>query len=147
MEEASTQPAPPPADPNELLAKLEAIVNKNKAPEGGSKSWVGTVIIIAVVLAGVAVWAWISTKRNRELAKLRHEKNKTKILADKAEFDAQLANRQTQIDDAAKEKAAIDDRLEALDAKIKTEEARYEADRKAIDRIRSWRDVDPSAGG
>ena len=127
-------------DPHKLLAELKGIVQDNKKPgKGGGKSWLGTLAIIVAILAGVAVWSWISWRRGRELAKLRHEKNKTKILAEKAAFDAEIHM-------AGKEQirlgALLDtakNRMRTIEADIRAEEARYEADMRAIDSIRSWR--------
>lgn len=133
----------PPFDPMKLLGELERIVKDNKKPSGGGKSWVGTLVIIAVVLVGVAVWSWISWRRNRELAKLRHEKNKAKILADQAVVDKKVAEGDAAIAEAEKVLVKARDDLRVIEADIRAEEARYEADLRSIDRIRSWRDVDP----
>lgn len=132
----------PGFDPYKLLGQLKGIVQQNKEPtKGGGKSWVGTLIIIAVVLVGIAVWSWISFRRGRELAKLRHEKNKTKILKEKAEVMAKVGENDKVIAEA---QARIDKAVTALgtiDADIRAEESRYEADIRAIDSIRSWRDA------
>jgi uncharacterized protein HemX len=135
----------PPFDPMKLLGQLERIVKDNKKPSGGGKSWVGTLVIIAVVLVGVAVWSWISWRRNRELAKLRHEKNKTKILADQAVVDDKVAEGDAAIAEAERTLDKAREDLRRIEADIRAEEARYEADLRAIDSIRSWRDVDPGA--
>lgn len=135
----------PPFDPTALLGKLEGIVGKHKSPEGGGKSWLSTLIIIAVVLVGVAVWSWISFRNNRELAKLRHEKEKARILAEKTELDAKVAKNDEVIAEAKRRQAAVEETIRHIDADIRTEQERYEADLRAIDRIRSWRDVDPGA--
>jgi uncharacterized protein HemX len=134
---------PPPFDPADLLGKLEGVVAQHRDPTGGGKSWVSTIIIIVVALAGVAVWSWFSSRRNRELAKLRHEKNKAAILAEKAELDAHVARSATEIAAADREIEKAEDRIRIIEADIKAGEGRYEADLRAIDRIRSWRDVNP----
>jgi uncharacterized protein HemX len=128
-------------DPYKLLDQLKSIVNDNKKESGGGKSWVGTLVIVAVVLVGVAIWSWISWRRGRELAQLRHEKNKAKILRDKAELDQRIAKGAEEI--AAKQRVidALEEKLRIVDADIRAEEARYEADMRAIDSIRSWRDA------
>jgi uncharacterized protein HemX len=132
----------PPFDPYKLLDELKQIVNNNKNQEtGGGKSWIGTLIIIAVVLVGVAIWSWISWRRGLELAKLRHEKNKTKILQEKAELDKKLTKNKITYIEAGKRIAEAEERLRVIEADIRAEEARYEADLRAIDSIRSWRDA------
>lgn len=132
----------PPFDPYKLLNQLKEVVDKNKQPtKGGGKSWLGTLVIIAVVLVGVAVWAWISFSRGRELAKLRHEKNKAKILKEQTELFVKLNENDERVAEAQKSLDKIAIKLKAVDASIKAEEERYAADMRAIDSIRSWRDA------
>jgi len=131
----------PSFDPHKLLDQLKGIVTENKKATGGGKSWVGTLIIIAVVLAGIALWSWISWGRNKELAKLRHEKNKAKILKEKAEVDAKVAEGHKVVEEAQKRIDSAEEKLRIIDADIRAEEKRYEADLRAIDSIRSWRDA------
>lgn len=141
QEEKESKGGTPPFDPQKLLGQLKGIVNDNKKSSGGGKSWVGTLVIIAVVLVGVAVWSWISWRRDRELAKLRHEKNKATFLeAEKAVLD-HVAVGDKAIAEAQKRIDAAEDRLRIIDADIRAEEKRYEADLRAIDSIRSWRDA------
>lgn len=142
MSEEPTKAEKPKFDPYELLGQLKGIVQGHKDQDkGGGKNWVGTLIIIAVVLVGVAVWSWISWMRGRELAKLRHEKNKAKILKEKAELEKKLTNNKLTYIEAGKRIEAADSRLAIIEADIRAEEARYEADLRAIDSIRSWRDA------
>jgi uncharacterized protein HemX len=139
--------AQPPFDPAAILGRLEGIVNDNKSSKGGGKSWISTLIIIAVALMGVAVFAWISFRNNRELAKLRHEKEKARILAEKAVVDAKVAANDAARAEAEKKRAEVEEKIRHIEADVRTENARYEADLRSIDRIRSWRDVDPGSGG
>lgn len=132
----------PAFDPSELLGKLGGIVTKNQDPkEGGGKSWVSTLIIIAVVLVGLAVWSWISFRSNRELAKLRHEKETQRILAEKAVVDAKVAEFDAVAKAAQETRARAAEQQRLLETQIKVEEERYAANLRAIDRIRSWNDV------
>jgi uncharacterized protein HemX len=140
----TTGVAKPPLDPAEILSKLEAVIKRNQQPAaagGGSKSWLGTIIILAVVLAAAAIWAWVSWRRNRELAMLRHEKEKARIQADQATMHAQIAKDSLVLAERQKEIDAAQETLRVIAADLRAEEARYEADRRAIDRIRSWDDV------
>jgi len=141
-EEKNTEVKKPPFDPAQLLGQLKDIVGGNKEPtKGGGKSWVSTLVIIAVVLVGVAVWSWISWKNGRELAKLRHEKNKAKILAEKAEVDLLVEKGNEAIAAKIKIVDAAEEKLRVVEADILAVEAHYEADMRAIDSIRSWRDA------
>ena len=131
----------PPFDPNELLVKIERIVNDNKGTDGGAKSWLSTVIIIVTVVVGIAIWSWISFRQNRELAKLRHEKEVARIQAEKAAVDAEVAANDTVVAEAKKKIAELEERIGYIDADIRAVEEQYAADLRAIDRIRSWNDV------
>lgn len=131
----------PPFDPHKLLDQLRGIVEKKAPTKGGGRSWVSALIVITVVLVGVAVWYWISFRRGRELAKLRHEKNEAKILKETAVAHAQVAANNEYVEKWEKIFNMADDRLKIIEADIKAEEKRYEADMRAIDSIRSWRDA------
>jgi len=137
----------PSFDPSDLLSQLKRIVEGNKGPPatdgggGSAKSWVSALIILAVVLVGIAIWSWISFRRGRELAKLRHEKNKTKILADQAKVDLKVKEGDEEIAELEKAIEVEDEKIRIVDADIRAEEGRYEADLRAIRSIRSWRDA------
>jgi flagellar basal body-associated protein FliL len=145
-------PTPPPAakpalDPTALLGKLADIVTGNKSPAGGGKSWISTLIIIVVALAAAAAWAWYSNRNNAELARLRHEQETQKILAEKAAAVAAISKNDAAIAAAKQQSAAIAEQLKHIAADTQAQEQVYAANLRAIDRIRSWRDVDPRAGG
>lgn len=135
-------PKPPP-DAHELLLQLQGIIEERKeAPtKGGGKDWIGTLIILITVLVGVAVWSWVSWRRGKELAKLRHEKNKAKILKEKAELEKKLTKNKIIYLEAAERISEAEKVIEQTDLDIQAEERRYEADMRAIDSIRSWRDA------
>lgn len=138
-------PAPPvaPVDPTKILGQLKDIVANNKAPTGGGKSWVSTLIIIAVALAGIAIWAWVSWRQGKELARLRHQKEVDRIrLANKVIEDA-IASDKIQIDNLDARYADAEKSLAAIEARIETVEAKHRADKAAIASIRSWRDAVP----
>jgi uncharacterized protein HemX len=147
MPDSKTEPkaGQPAFDPISALGKLKEIVGNNKDPKtGGGKSWIGTLILIAVALVGTAIWAWISWRRNQELAKLRHEKFVTEIKAEQAVVDAKLKTDSEKIEKSKAAVAVAAEKVRELESDIRAEEARYAADLRAIDSIRSWRDVDPS---
>lgn len=147
MADATTESkvAKPAFDPMVALGKLKDIVGNNKSPSGGGKSWVSTVILIAVALIGMAIWTWVSQRRNRELAKLRHEKFVAEVRAAQGVVDEKLKQNADKIEKSKTAVAAAEEKARLLEADIKAEEARYAADLRAIDSIRSWRDVDPGA--
>ena len=134
----------PPVDPSAILGRIEGIIKSNR--KSGS-SWVSTLIIGAIVLMGAAIFAWVSHYRGRELAKLRHEKETARILAAKSVIAAKVASNDAERAEAERKRLELSESIRRLEADIRMETARREADLRAIDRIRSWRDVDPSAGG
>lgn len=133
--------APPAFDPHSILDKLKGIARDHQKKDGGSKSWVGTLVIIATVIVGAIAWWFLAGRSGRELAKLRHEKNKAKILKEKAEADAKVAANNKEIELAGYALELSRDRLRVIESDIKAEEARHEANLRAIDSIRSWRDA------
>lgn len=141
-----TKAEQPAFDPNKLLRQLEAIVkSKSKSvdrahgnPARVSKSWYWAIILPVIVLAGIALVAWLSQRSNRELAKLRHEKNKTKILKEQTELFLELNKSHDQVAEAQKQIDASRDRLRVIEADITAEEKRHETDMHALHRIRTW---------
>lgn len=129
----------PPVDPNDLLTKLQRIVD-SKTKKGGP-SWVQSLILVAVVLAGAAVWSWISWRSNRELARLRHERAKAKLAAAQAATAREVEATNTKVDALKKKVSAAEEQLRLVDADIRAVEDKYEANLRAVGRIRTWRDA------
>ena len=138
----------PAFDPNKLLDQLQSLVkSKSKIVDpahGGTKrvgtSWIWKLLLPLVVLAGIAAFAWFASKKNRELAKLRHEKNKAKILSEQSVVQAKIATNDEFIAEQKKIYDAAQERIKIIDADIAAGEKQYEADLRAIDSIRSWDD-------
>lgn len=128
----------PLPDPNKLLEELKKLIESNKS---SNSSWVGVLVAVLVAIGGIAIWSWLSFRHNRELAKLRHEKVKTKVLNAQALLKSEIAEGQEQIALSEKEVGAAEERLRVIEADIRREESLYEANLRAIDSIRSWRDV------
>jgi uncharacterized protein HemX len=143
--EKETKVEKPAFDPNKLLRQLEALVkSKSTELEGShtprrvSKSWVWAIILPVIVLAGIALFAWLSQRSNRELAKLRHEKNKEAILLAQSIAAQKVAKNDAKVAEAQKEIDASKERLRVIYADQAAEEKRYEADLHALHRIRTW---------
>lgn len=140
-----TKAEQPAFDPDKLLRQLEDLIQRKsvKIEDGGSparvtKRWYWAVILPVLILAAVALFAWLSQRSNRELAKLRHEKNKTKILKDQAVVQAKIATNDEFIAEQKKIFNASQERLRIIDADIAAEEKRHETDMHALHRIRTW---------
>jgi uncharacterized protein HemX len=137
-------PAPTRRDPSDILAKLDQLINERRDVDGKSKGWIATLIMAVLAIGGMAVFSWVKMRHGRELARLRHEKNKNAILARKATVDQRAASMRSEIVRFQKEVERLAENMRRIYADIRHEEALYEANNEAIDRIRSWRDV--SAG-
>jgi uncharacterized protein HemX len=145
VDEKETKAEQPAFDPNKLLRQLESLIQKKSVkledshtPRRVSKSWYWAIILPVIVLAGIALVAWLSQRSNRELAKLRHEKNKTKILKDQAVVQAKIATNDEFIAEQKKIFNASQKRLRIIESDIAAEEKRHETDMHALHRIRTW---------
>lgn len=135
-------------DPHRLLTIAErAIVARSKAvgEDGGEErkaasGW-GTAIIGLTVVAAIVVFGWLRWRRGKELAKLRHERNKARIEADNATLRKTIASSDRAADRLAARRRSLAGKVRIVDADIRAEEQRYEADLLAISRITSWDDV------
>lgn len=136
----------PPLDPNKLLTQIEALLKKNSKStdphHGGtsrvSKSWIWAIILPLIALAGIAAFSWFAFSRNRELAKLRHEKFKRTVETEQSRIKAKVDENDQLIAEEQKKYDAELKKLEIIAADIRAEESRYEADLAAIRRIRGW---------
>jgi hypothetical protein len=130
------------------LAKLASAVDSQKPSggkeAGGAKSWWRWPILIILVLIGIAVAAWVLGRNRRELARLRHEKNKREILAAnaKALSDAGMEEKSAEMRLAAANKAL--ERVADINQKIKDAEDEYAEASGRASRI-TWADL-PSGG-
>lgn len=143
MADAAT-PAKPGFDPAPILDKLKGMVEAKTS--GGSMGAIDTLVVLAVVLATTAIWAYISSRNNAELAKLRHEKEVQRITAEKAAVDAKVAVNDAAIAAAQKQMVAANEQIAHIEADIRAEDQRYAANLRAVDRIHSWRDLVGSGG-
>jgi len=141
----SKEASQPPFDPGSLLGQLKELV-KEKTKDGDGKaktgtSWLWSLILPILVLVGIGIFAWYSQRHNRELAKLRHEKNKAKIIKEQTELFVEINKNDVKVAEAQKQIDASRERLRIVEADIKAEESRYEANMRAIDSISSWADA------
>ena len=135
------------ADVTGTLSRIVDAVGTQKEDKGGAKSWWRWPLVILLVLVAVAVFAWISRRDAKELARLRHEKKVREVEAAQIEANAKYAKLTVTIDEHQKriEKSAA--RVKEIDVQIEEVETRLAADKKAIDRIRTWDDVGSEPAG
>ena len=132
--------------PSQALANLLKTVEANRVPDdekktASPKSWISAIIIFFVVMIAVLVFAYVSTRNSKELARLRHEKNKRDIMAKNKEAmssveknDVAIAEHEVAIETLHKE-------MDGIDAEIAKIEHARKMDHKAIELITRWRDI------
>lgn len=75
-----------------MIAALAKAVEAQKPDTGsGAKSWWRWPLLIILVLVGVLVAAWALNRDRRELARLRHARNKARIEEDNATAETKAA--------------------------------------------------------
>lgn len=129
-------------EPSEALDKLKGFVETKKEEKAsGVSSWVTGIVIFFVVVIGMFIFAWQSNKNAKELAKLRHEKNK-------AEIEQANAEAAKKIEENGLKQAELEKKIEEsiteiseINKGIKKAEAAREADKQAIGTITSWKEV------
>lgn len=111
----------------------------------GPGKWIAVAIGALLALVGLGVGAFVAWRDKRELARLRHAEVAR-------EQEARITATAAAV--ATNDEAVIATRLQANQARARADAAaaalaaakeRYARDLAAIDRIRSWRDVDPGA--
>lgn len=135
----------PAFDPNKLLADIEALLMKKSvkvedgfSPGRVSTKWYWAIIAPVLVLVAVAAFTWWSQRANRELAKLRHEKVKAKIIKEQTELFVELNKNDIKVAEAQKLIDASNNKLRIIEADIAAEEKKYEANLDALHRIHTW---------
>ena len=120
---------------------LDKIVNAidRQREKKNSSPWVW-LILIPLVLAGIAIAAWVSTKDRRELAKLRHEKNKREIESENAFAEAEAKKSEAEAEEALKRVAEAEAEIITIDKRLKEVEKRHDENKELIERV-TWDDL------
>jgi len=122
-----------------IFGRVVGIVDGQK--KGNSaKSWWRWPLIIVFVLLAVSIFAWLSRRHARELAKLRHERKIREVEESQAQSDIVVAEQQSEIDAYEEAIRKSSSRISSIDTQIKTIEDRFANQKAAIDRIRTWDD-------
>ena len=121
-----------------MLDRIANAIEAQKPDRGdGAKSWWRWPLLIMLILAGLAVAAWVATRNARELARLRHEKFKRNQLARQAAVDAQVASNNTKRDRALAEVEKQNEKLLEAKLRLHAAERRHEFNRESIRRL-TW---------
>lgn len=129
-------------EPSKALEKLSSIVDNNKDKEkGGSKGWVASIVIFFVVLIAIFVFAWVANRDAKELAKLRHEKNKKKVEDENLRIEHKAAENDKEKEKLQGQITAAKNEIRKLDEEIRVADKAHEENVKNINSITSWRDI------
>lgn len=123
-----------------MIKRWVSRVDDQKAEQGGARSWWRWPLLLVLVLAGLAVAAWIVRRDRLELAKLRHEKNKAEIEQDNARAELLANVEEGRVRDALAEVRESTARVAELTTRLRKAKEKYNADQQAIARL-SWRDL------
>lgn len=124
-----------------LESLLKTVQRNRSAKDGKPNGVVSAVIIFFVVIIATFVFAYASTRKSKELARLRHEKNKRDIETKNAETKRACTENAVEAARLGAEINQIEKEVDLLDEDIAIIEKAMEKDYKAIDAITSWRDI------
>ena len=131
-------------EPSAFLEKLKGFVEtkKEKRQEGNGKAgWITGIIVFIVALIGVFVFAWQANKKAKELAKLRHEKNKREIEQKNAETQRRATENDKESEELGKQIVKVRGEILEVDNAMAEAEKARSRDREAINSITSWNDI------
>lgn len=139
----------PAFDPHRLLVAAEtAILGRTKVVDNSAgatrkaTSWLNGAIVLLVVLGAFVAYSWVSWRRKKELAKLRHERNAQRIEIENNEAKAKVAESTDVAKYLRKRRDILQEDFRLLDIEARAEVKRYEADMHAIDRISDWSELE-----
>jgi septal ring factor EnvC (AmiA/AmiB activator) len=129
-------------EPSKFLEKLKSFTEtKKEEKRDGKAGWIAGIVMFFVTVIGLIVFAYVANRKAKELARLRHEKNKREIESKNAEVNRRVAEND-------KEKERLGNEISELRGKInqanvaveKAKEVRRK-DQEAINSITSWNDI------
>ncbi len=130
-------------EPSKLLEGLKSFSAKKKEKDG-KDSHIGVItgfLLFLVSLIGMFVFAWISSRRSRELAKLRHEKNVRSIEVANNRTRAKVEKNDSRVSELELKTAEHKNKIAVIDEQIKKLEETHRKDKEAIDAISGWDDI------
>jgi hypothetical protein len=121
---------------------IEFVENYKKSNPSGWRKWVLGSVAVVVILVVILVYSVRETLRQREIARLRHERDMLHEQIQNQTVNTQLdvlsdaqSQHQAAAQNAMQQAAAIDAQLESL-------EAQHKKNVELINSIKSWDDVD-----
>ena len=125
-----------------MQALIDFVENYKKSNPNGWRKWLFGSIAVSIVIVLVLVYSVREGLRQREVARLRHERDMLQQQVHQNVVDAQLGdlNEAQQAHVAAAEEAT--QRAAALDKRAELLEAQHKANVALINSLKSWDDVD-----
>jgi FtsZ-interacting cell division protein ZipA len=130
-----------------MTSLLRQVADKISAGEDkrASGSWLSWILGALLAIVGLAVGAFVLWRHSGELARLRHEKVVRETEEREHRDAAAVAASDAEVTALRAEADAAKARAEQAGRDLAAAGDQYARDRRAVDRIRSWRDVDPGA--
>ena len=128
--------------PSDFLNRIKRIADSSSEKKSNGKAGIITSIVMAIAtLVALAVFAFVANRKSKELARLRHEKNKAEIHRATAETNAKHAKNEAHRE-ALEEKIGLCEAQAAeIEKDIKAVESARKEDQDSINSITSWNDV------
>lgn len=123
---------------SDLLKKLSSIVNDKKEK---NNSWVASLVIFFISVFAIFIFAWVSSKNSKEVAKLKHEKNKKKVERDNLNVTIKRELNEKRLIDLALKIDNNKNEIIELDRVIRVAEKAHFENLNSINSITGWKDI------
>jgi hypothetical protein len=143
MSDDTTKPSP--TAPTALESVLRAVEARKETAKGsGPGSWIAYLILAALALVGIGVFAWTSYRRARRLAELEHQRTVEKEQKARLELDNKNEINLQEVQKAEAQIQVHRDQIKEIDKQIEEVRAEKVKNDAAIDKITTWSDIAPS---
>lgn len=128
-----------------LNTLVQQIIDRNKEIQQqkneGVSGWIISVVLALISLVGIGVVLWLSSRRARELAKLRTELEQTELKQAQLAYEARKIPLKKKRDElfAALKRNEID--IQQTKKELKQFEEAYNTQKKKIDSLRTWKEI------
>ncbi len=125
-------------EPSELLKNLSVSVEKKQGQNG---SWIAPVVIFFISVFAIFIFAWVSGKNAKKLAKLKHEKNKRKVEEENLKIVMHRELNEEKVLDLAIKIDRNKTKLKSIDKQIESAAKTHQENLKNINSITGWKDI------
>jgi septal ring factor EnvC (AmiA/AmiB activator) len=129
-------------EPSQILDSLKKFADTkgNEKASGKGGIWVSIVMGIVALIA-IIVFAYVSNRNSKELARLKHEMNKREIEAENAKTASEAAENDAKRIELEKDVNKARAEMDKIDKTIVDVKEAMNKNRVAIDSIKSWDDI------